>query len=259
MDKPTQALFEKVPEGLVTSRKKLFDLGFSSSSVDFFLRTRKLESVGHGIYRRPGPPLKWEHVVYSINQLGYPAHVGSRSALDLQGFAHHLPLTGMTKIQLLSCVKLPAWVSHNKWLHNLEVHVSKLIDKLPDLAVVERPFGHWDWPIPYAAPELALMELLDGTKNESDFQVADVYFESATTLRPILLNQLLKSCKKIIVNRMFLWFGERHNHQWVDGLHTSEINIGSGKRMVIRGGALDPKYQITVPREMADEDQSNFY
>jgi len=259
MNKPTQDLLKRVPEGLVTSRKKLLDLGFTSSSVDFFLRTGKLESVAHGIYRRPGPPLKWEHVVYSINELGYPVHVGGRSALDLQGFAHHLPLTGMIHIHLFSSIKLPAWVSSNEQSYNLEVHVSKLIGKFPDTAIIERPFGHWDWPIPYATPELALLELLDGIKTESDFKVADTYFESATTLRPKLLNQLLESCKKVIVNRLFLWFGERHNHQWIDGLNVSEVNVGSGKRMVIRDGTLDSKYQITVPKVMASGDQANFY
>ena len=85
MDKPTKALLEKMPDGLVVSRQKLLQMGFDKSAIDYFLRSNKLTSVAHGVYRMPGPSLKWEHFVYSITQLRYSVHVGSRSALDLSG------------------------------------------------------------------------------------------------------------------------------------------------------------------------------
>ena len=98
--------------------------------------------------------------------------------------------------------------------------------------------------------ELALFELLTQVKDESDFSVADKYFESATILRPELVNALLQSCTHIQTKRLFMWFADRHAHQWSRNIDRDDIDLGSGKRVIIKGGALDKKYKITVPREM---------
>ena len=49
---------------------------------------------------------------------------------------------------------------------------------------------------------------------------------------------------------MFLWFSERHRHAWLNRLDTKGIDLGSGKRMLVRGGKLDKKFNITVPETM---------
>lgn len=259
MDKPTKALFEKLPDGMVVSRQMLRKMGFDNSAIDYFLRSDKLESVSRGVYRRPGPPLKWEHLVYSICELGYVTHVGARSALDLLGFAHYLPLGGLQKIHLYCENKLPTWVTKLHIPVEIVPHSLKIFAYIPDAAITKRPFGHWDWPISYASTELALLELLDDVNDEASFRMADKYFESATTLRPNLLNLLLAACKKVHVNRLFLWFVKRHNLQCFGSLNLSDINLGTGKRMIIRGGALDKEFLITVPKEMADGSQPDFF
>jgi hypothetical protein len=89
--------------------------------------------------------------------------------------------------------------------------------------------------------------------------LADKYFETATTLRPELINQLLSACSKVQVNRLFLWFAKRHKLQCFSSLKLSDINLGSGKRMIVRDGALDKEFHITVPKRMADDIQSDFF
>jgi len=42
--------------------------------------------------------------------MGYQVHVGSRSALELQGHAHYLPAGGTKRLDLFGPTKLPAWV-----------------------------------------------------------------------------------------------------------------------------------------------------
>jgi hypothetical protein len=49
------------------------------------------------------------------------------------------------------------------------------------------------------------------------------------------------------VKRLFLWFAERHHHAWLKSLDREGIDLGSGKRMIVRGGKLDTQYNITVP------------
>jgi hypothetical protein len=81
--------------------------------------------------------------------------------------------------------------------------------------------------------------------------VADKIFEAATNFRPELLHELLRACSQVKAKRLFLWFSDRHGHEWRKALKIDGINLGKGKRMLVKGGAFDPNYQITIPREMS--------
>jgi hypothetical protein len=258
--KPEPSLEQHLPEGQLVNRTWLQPRGFNRPRVDYFLRAGKLETVAHGVYRRPGPPLKWEHVVFSLNELGCEVRVGGRSALELQGMAHYLPLGKDQRIDLFGPAKVPTWVTEFKTPYRFVVHNRHLFNPMPKTAVHERPFGSWDWPISYSTPELALLEYLSEVRDAADFSMADKFFESATTLRPNLLNVLLKACKQVKTKRLFLWFSDRHSdHPWRRLLEIEGVDLGRGKRMLIKGGAYDSTYKITVPREMAGGNQDLLY
>lgn len=260
-NKPDGALLANcLPDGLVVNRKWLKANGFERTAVDYFVRSGKLVSVGHGVYRRPGPPLKWEHLVYSLQESGSPVYVGGRSAIDLQGMAHYLPLGGIQTVELYGVNKLPGWLSGIQSSVKFTAQGKGGFDKLPADALTTRPFGHWDWLLRFATIELALFEVLGRIHDESGFLLADKYFESVTTLRPKLLNSLLQECRQIKTKRLFLWFSDRHKHAWRNKLNTDNIDLGSGKRMIVKGGALDKTYAITVPRSMTGEqDAENIF
>lgn len=252
-------LEQYLPEGQLVNRTWLKARGVSRPRVDYALRAGKLEAVARGVYRRPGPPLKWEHVVYSLNEMGCAVHVGGRSALELQGLAHYLPVSGVQRIDLYRPGKIPAWVADFPALFRFDIHTQNLFDMLPEAAVHSKPFGAWDWAVPYSTPELALLELLAGVRDEADFSVADKFFEAAVNLRPDLLHALLRACTQVKAKRLFLWFSDRHGHAWRQALETGQIDLGRGKRMLIKSGAYDAVYQITVPREMAGGSEQSLY
>jgi hypothetical protein len=70
------------------------------------------------------------------------------------------------------------------------------------------------------------------------------------TLSPKRLQKLLTDCRSVKVKRLFLWFAERHNHAWLKQLDRRRIDLGTGKRMLQRGGKLDPQFNITVPENL---------
>jgi Transcriptional regulator, AbiEi antitoxin, Type IV TA system/Transcriptional regulator, AbiEi antitoxin N-terminal domain len=260
-----ESLEKILPEGLVVDRAWLYAQGVSRPNIDYYLRTKRLEAVARGAYRRPGPPLKWEHFVYSLQALGYSVHVGGRAALELQGYTHYLSMSGKQQIDLYGVRHIPASLLMSSPPIKLVVHSVDLFNEVPTEAITTKPFGHWDWLIKYATPELALLELLSAVNSEADFSVMDKFFESAVTLRPSLLNNLLGTCKQVKAKRLFLWFANRYHHAWLKQIEASKINLGSGKRVIVTGGALDKQYQITVPREMqnkgdkANGTESNFF
>ena len=241
------------PEGQLVNRAWLKTHGVTRPVVDSWVRSGKLEAVSHGVYRRPGPPLKWEQVVYSLNEMGVPVHVGGRTALELQGLVHYIPFQGVTRVSLYGAFRVPTWVQTIPGPYKFSVDRRRLFTTLPGSAIVSQPFGAWDWPVPYATVELALLEFLVDVGTAADFDFADKFFEGAVALRPALIRELLLSCSHVLAKRLFLWFAARHQHAWFKKLETAGVDLGQGKRSVIKGGAFDARYRITVPREMAHD------
>ena len=71
--------------------------------------------------------------------------------------------------------------------------------------------------------------------------------EGLTTLRPQVVQALLKQCASVKVKRLFMVAAESCQHSWVKKLNLSKVDFGKGKRMLVKGGRLDSKYNITVP------------
>jgi len=88
-------------------------------------------------------------------------------------------------------------------------------------------------------------------KHES-FHQADALMEGMTDLSPRRLQTLLEACASVKVKRLFLFFADRHRHAWLSRLDTSGIDLGSGKRVLVKGGKLDPRYKITVPADLEE-------
>jgi hypothetical protein len=40
------------------------------------------------------------------------------------------------------------------------------------------------------------------------------------------------------------------NHAWLQKLDRAAVDLGKGKRMLVPGGKLDTKYNITVPENL---------
>lgn len=253
-----ESLEKCLPEGQVVDRAWLQARGFDRPRVDYYLRSGALQAVVRGVYRKQGPPLKWEHIVYSLQEMGCPVHVGGRSALGLQGLAHYLPMQGMQTIALYSDRRLPTWLARMELPFKLEQHRLKLFKTMPEQAVTTRPFGHWDWSVRYATLELALLEMLAEVYTEADFSTTDKFFESSVLMRPELMRELLLQCTNVKAKRLFLWFSERYSHPWKQVLDITGVSLGSGKRMIIKGGVLDKHFQITVPKGLAHETESFF-
>lgn len=115
------------------------------------------------------------------------------------------------------------------------------------------PWGHWNWPLIVSTPERAYLELLDELPGHDTFHMADVIMEGLTNLSPRRMQSLLENTRNIKVKRLFFFFAERHGYQWLNRINRENIDLGHGKRMLVKGGKLDAKHQITVPKEFAAE------
>jgi hypothetical protein len=257
-----------LPEGLLVDAAWLRKRGYSTSLRSQYVTSGRLEQPAHRVYRKPRGALSWQQVVVSLQTLlEYPLVVGGRSALELQGFAHYLP-RDTREVHLYGPKPPPTWlrtlplgarfVYHNdhRIFHREIVpeHLVSLTDKNPT-ALSNRNFtvqswGQWDWPLVLSSPERAILELLDEVPKNESFEQADKFMHGLPNLSPTRLQKLLADCHNVKVKRLFFFFADRSHHAWLKHLSKNSVDLGAGKRMLVKGGKLDPFYKITVPEDM---------
>lgn len=271
-----------LPEGLLADAPWFNRMGYSGSLRARYLASGWLESVARGVYRRPAHrpgleaavPLRWQHVVVSLQTvMESPLAVGGRTALELAGLAHYTS-SGLREVHLYGDRPVPGWLRRLPIETDFVFHNARRLfrdepvaDALQALQAVLQGGAdaagtpihgslHWqflgdgDWPLVFSTPERAVLELLDELPARETFHQADMLMEGVTGLGPERAGRLLRQCRSVKVKRLFLWFAERHGHAWFDRLDLEGVDLGSGKRMLVRGGRLDPKYGITVPKDL---------
>ena len=102
-----------------------------------------------------------------------------------------------------------------------------------------------------STPERAILELLDELPHKESFHQADMLMEGLTSLSPRRYDPPSAEMPQhqgqapvpVVRETGIVTRGcKRLDH--------SGIDLGSGKRMLVRGGKLDSKYLITVPRDL---------
>jgi Transcriptional regulator, AbiEi antitoxin, Type IV TA system/Transcriptional regulator, AbiEi antitoxin N-terminal domain len=259
-----------LPEGLVVDARWLTQHGFSTSLRSQYVSAGWLTQPARGVYRRPRGSLTWQQVVVSLQALlGYPLLLGGRTALELQGFTHYLPHE-QKEAHLYGPKAPPQWLHklplptrffyHNdralfrhetikSGLTHLDTENERRAEQTEHDHWTVQHWGQWDKPLALSTPERAILELLDELPKHESFHQADMFMQGLSSLSPRRLQKLLGDCRSVKVKRLFFYFADRHQHTWLKKLDKDAIDLGEGKRMLVKGGKLDKNYLITVPEE----------
>jgi len=249
-DEKLNLLLERLPEGVAAPSRWLADQGYSRQLVRKYVQGNWLQALGRGVYARPQGTVTWEGVVLGMQRLAdLQFHVGGVSALNRQGFAHYLPLGGENNIHLWGRGKVPAWVRAVSLPESLCFHTARLfVDDVDSVGINEVSSNVRDWVLQVSGPERAILELLSLVDTtDTSFTHAAELFAGLTSLRPDVINTLLTTCASIKVKRLFLFLADRHDYPWFSRVAWRQLDLGSGKRVITKGGVLDKQFLITVP------------
>jgi len=261
-----------LPEGLLVDSGWMNENGYPNSLRAKYVASGRLERTARRVYRRPRGTLDWPTAVLSLQALlDYSIVIGGRTALELQGYAHYLP-AARKEVHLYGDETPPTWLADLPLDVEFKYHPSQklfrsaryfevarlgedssetgLLADWARAAVVDTPLGHWQWPLRQSTPERAILELLDELPDHESFDQADQLMGALATLSPRRLQRLLEDCVSVKVKRLFFYFADRHGHAWLKALDRNTIDLGSGNRVLVRSGRLDPTYRITVPRSL---------
>lgn len=240
-----------VPEGVAIPAQWLREQGYSRQSLNQYKQRGYLLSPARGVYVLPGTELNWQGVVLGLQHLlKMELHVGGISALGMQGKAHYLPLGGEKQVHLWASTKLPAWVQGCGLQQSLVEHQRALFLNKADIGLEALASHKRDWQLRVSSPERAMFELCaELDDSETAFMFALEVMEGLSNLRPNLLNTLLQACTHVKAKRVFLCLAEHCQYAWWQKIDIASLELGSGKRQVVKNGKLNDRWQITVPKD----------
>src|SRR3989344_8335454 len=138
-------LIRHAPNGKVLTSKWLKNQGVDHKLAWWYVRSGWLEHLGNKAYKRAGDKVNWPGAIAALQQqLKLPIHIGGKTALQLLGKAHYVPLSGISVVELftLASTTIPQWLTKaSAW--GVEVHIHKTIlfniqsQKLPGLTIEE--------------------------------------------------------------------------------------------------------------------------
>ena len=229
--------------------------GMTRKDTSYYLKAGWLEKIGNGAFKRAGDNIEWPSGLYALqNQANLNIHLGGKSALQHQGYAHYLPLGENYLLHLFGerNINLPTWFKNYNWKVEIVYTQTNLFESCPleGLTVVDIN----GIKVNTSSSERAIMEVIHLIPKRESYDEALKLMSSLPAIRPNVVQSLLEKCNSIKVKRVFMVMAERYNYPWVTEIDLSKIDFGRGKREFIKGGYLEPKYQITIPKENDDVD-----
>ncbi len=246
-----------LPEGTIVSRQWLELFQFNRHSIDNSIKSGQLQSVAKGIYTKNPALLRWQGIVFSLqNYFNSDIVPGGLTALELQGYAHYLPMSHEVQIHLYTSKPPSSWLNNVvpdvRFVTHRNTELLGRAGKASDEEILKPYTTTYTWreelrPIKISSPERAILEVLSGVPKYISFEHAEQLMQGMTALSPATLQELLEKCENIKVRRLFFWMADRLKYSWLQKLDRDKISLGSGNRMLVKGGRLDKKYKITVP------------
>lgn len=239
-------MIANTPRGTVLVAKYLKKRGINLDLLKKYKNSKWIEPIGRGAYKLYNDKIEWTGGVYSLQtHLDLPIHVGGKTALAIKGLSHYIsPQAQKIFLYGLPNSKLPAWFKAHDWGVDIKYTMTNLFPPGEKVGMTHIEQG--EFSVIASSPERAVLEMLYHVPSKITFNEASLITENLISLRVEMTEKLLASCKSIKVKRLFLFFADRHQHGWFKKMNHAKIDIGRGKRAIVKGGSFDKKYMITV-------------
>ncbi len=242
-------LLQSLPKGSVLLPSWLLSKGYSYALQQAYRKSGWLKTISKGAMLRSGDTPVLAGALSALQNIeNLPIHVGGRSALELQGFAHYLQINSYeTTLYVSGRAKIPLWFTANNWgVKTTIFRLSLFEDEM--LGLID--FTEGELLMKISNPARAMMECLALCPDKFPLIESFELMEGMASLRPDKVQELLENCKSIKTKRLFLYFAEKANHKWFRYLDLDKIDLGKGNRSLVESGVLVPKYKLVLPLEL---------
>jgi len=241
-------LIKDWPQNTVATSVWLHNYGVDKNLINRYVKSGWLVRVGNGAFIKPGDKLEWLAAVHAIqSQLKLEVHVGGETALELDGLYDQVPQANGQSVYIYGPkgLKLPQWFKNAKFKVLPVFSKIELFSKEPIQTYSEIKFSSYG--VKVSSRERAILELLSDVPQKKDIASVFNLFHQLSTLRPKVVQSHLENCESVKVKRLFLYIARETHQPWLPEINRTKINLGKGKRVVVKGGRFDQEFQITVP------------
>ena len=243
-------LLGSIPSGIVLQSLWLRENNYSLSLQKRYRDSHWLELIGKGAMIRYGDKVSYEGAIYSLQKQTFSSiHPGGKTALSLLGKAHYLEIS-VKKVTVFggSEENLPVWFQQHDWGFEVGYHQSSFLPI--DVGLVD--FDIRDFSIKISGAARAIMECLYLSPEQQNLLECYELMEGLNNLHPKQVQQLLEKCHSIKVKRLFLYLADKAGHKWLHYVDLTNVDLGKGKRSIVKNGVYIPKYEITVPKDVVE-------
>ncbi len=248
-------LLDSQPQGTVFLSSWLSNHGYSHDLLKVYRKSKWLKPIGTGAMIRYNDKVTYEGAIYSLQkQANLSIHIGGKTALSYLGKSHYLNLSN-SKVMLFGDKgeKLPAWFMKHQWDIKADYHSSSFLPT--ETGLIDLEFKTFSMQVSGAAR--AMLECLYLVPKKEQLLECYQIMEGLNNLRPKIVQTLLEECSSVKVKRLFLYLADKAGHQWVQYLNLETIDLGTGKRSIVKNGVYVRKYQITVSKELENREETN--
>ncbi len=248
-DKKLMSLLDNHVPGTVLLASWLEKNGISRDLQQYYLKSGWLESYGIGAFKRPNEKVEWTGALNTLQrQTEISLHLGGLTSLSIQGLSHFIRMA-KEPLYLFSpqYVKLPKWFQSQEWSTRI-IHVKTKF--LPANSALSE-YSLDAIKLQISSAERAILECLHLTPNRFDMVECYQILEGLANLRPKILQELLEKCNSVKVKRLFLYMVSKAKHQWLNFVDQSKIELGTGDRVIVKGGVYISKFKISIPKDLA--------
>jgi hypothetical protein len=239
-------LLKNRKRGVVLTSRSLSADGFSTKLLNWYVKSNWLENIGHGAFVFKGDHVEWDGALHAV-QLSLPSlHIGGLASTSAIGTEYSFP---KTKLLLFGDpgVSLPKWFT-KRWGSRFDYRTRDFLPPLLGLQYIDRG----DFKIAVSTNVRAFLEDLLLVSDTDSFNCTyRLFCEQQPTDAP-LLQSLLESCKSIKVKRLALFMIKKSNPQLFIQIRLQDVELGSGKRQIVRNGRYDSEFKITVPTNIEE-------
>lgn len=247
-------LLELWPLHTVAAVSWLEQKGYSRFLLRQYVNSGWLKRFGHGVViRSGGDQPDWSGEVWGAQQI-VDIHVGGKTALELEGKGHFVKFQEQ-KIYLFVAPdsKFPKWLREEPRCCEYVFTKTNLFP--PNVLMKEHNFGEYFLKI--STPARAFCEYLYLAEKHHGYEEAPYLIENIQFIPSNLMQQALEVCTSIRVKRLVLCLAKLKQVAWYKKLDISRIDLGSGKRQEVVGGAFDSEFQISYPKSWRGEQEED--
>lgn len=222
-----QNIILNTPNDFCFTHRYFKKAGVSRQLVGSYVRSGWLDRIDNGLYCKA---YNSPNILYAcINENTF--HIGGYKSVSIHGLSHYIRFKDKHTIYS-NGNRPPKWLTSDNF--NTEITINKH-------RIFNSSFGINNG---VSSLERAIIEMVYDSPRKHTINECKLIIDGATSLRPKYVQKLLEDCSNIKTKRLFLHLASNSGWAWFDRLDQSKIDLGSGKRQIIKGGKLHDDYNI---------------